>query len=293
MGRIDYVIPMVFDDDPLWRSDFMRLKRIYHESAYYAACWRSLGTERLLVKAIRRFMPWVGVIHILLARKSQVRDWMMEEDVHIVYHRGFIPSEYLPTFNANTIEMFLHRIPGLSERFIYGNDDIYPLSPLKEECFFDGDVPCQIYTLKDFVADANIFKQFTKRGFDMISADFGKRYEDKILNGGHSLSPFLKSTFEKVWKLHKDEILSSLTPERSPKNYNQYIFAYYQHFSKNYKFNIPFRMMVSLSFPIDTIEELIASCEGVLCVNDYERVDNFGMRKERIYHALEQRILKN
>jgi hypothetical protein len=34
--------------------------------------------------------------------------------------------------------MFLHRIPGLSERFIYGNDDMFPLSQLEPEDFFRG-----------------------------------------------------------------------------------------------------------------------------------------------------------
>lgn len=294
MGRIDYVIPMVFDDDPLWRSDFMRLKRVYHDKAYYTACWRSWGTEHLLVKAVRKFMPWVRTIHILLARESQIMDWMKEEDIHIVLHRDFIPEKYLPTFSSNTIEMFLHKIPDLSEYFIYGNDDVYPLSPLKEEQFFNDGKPCQIYVERDFPEDNNIFYKFVKNGLDMIAADFGKEYNGKWLYGGHSLSPFLKSTCEKVWELHGDRILASLTPERSPDNFNQYIYAFYQHFSKNYCFDIPPRLLLTALLPAEKIARVITADDvGVVCINDYESVEDFPSYRKVVYEALKNKILND
>ena len=40
-------------------------------------------------------------------------------------HREIIEQEYLPTFNSHVIEANLHKIPNLSEHFIYFNDDVF------------------------------------------------------------------------------------------------------------------------------------------------------------------------
>lgn len=293
MEKIDFVIPMVFSDDPLWQSDFMRLGRAYHGGDFYASRWRSWGTERLTIKSARKFMPWLGTIHVLLARESQIQDWMREEDVHIVLHEDFIPKQFLPTFNANTIEMFLHKIPNLSERFIYSNDDMYPLSLLDENQFFDDGVPCQKCVLDKYPKEPNTFQRFCLNGLNMIAADFGKHFTDTWLVGGHSLSPFLKSTCEKVWELHGERIMSTITPERAENNYNQYIYAYYQHFSGNYSKNIPPRMILSVAHPLSEIERILKKGFGVVCVNDHEADIDFEAYRTTVYNALEQKLSAN
>jgi hypothetical protein len=45
----------------------------------------------------------------------------------------------LPTFNSNVIESYLHRLPGLSERFLYFNDDYYLGAPLAPTDLFAAD----------------------------------------------------------------------------------------------------------------------------------------------------------
>ena len=57
-----------------------------------------------------------------------------------VYKRQ--PEEYLPTFNSHTIEMNLHRIKGLSEQFVYFNDDMFINKPMKPRDFFVHGKPC-------------------------------------------------------------------------------------------------------------------------------------------------------
>ena len=129
MNDIDYIIPMVFPDDKEWEQD---LRRAGGRRPAKAVRFRSWGTERLLVQCVRRNLPFVRDIIILLARDSQVQPWMETEDVRVVTHAEFIPKKHLPTFNSCTIEMYLHRIPGLSDMFLYSNDDLFPLSPLRE-----------------------------------------------------------------------------------------------------------------------------------------------------------------
>ena len=132
---IDYAVPMVFHHDKLWQEDYRKVRQYDENDLVNFVRFRSWGTERLLIQCIRKYMPFVRTIFIILARESQKQAWMDEEDVRVVYHREFIPEKFLPTFNSATIEMFLHRIPGISDRFLYGNGDMFPLSILSESDF--------------------------------------------------------------------------------------------------------------------------------------------------------------
>ena len=174
---IDYIVPMVFPDDPKWRHDLLTATGTYHDdrSAVTNVRYRSWNTEPILIDLIRKNLPWLRTIHIILARPSQLQPWMKPllsssplsivgdsiaapiaeasanghsassassglpartPAVRVVYHRDFIPSRHLPTFNSRTIEMFLHRIPGLAPCFLYANDDMFPISPLPATAFF-------------------------------------------------------------------------------------------------------------------------------------------------------------
>ncbi len=57
-------------------------------------------------------------------------------DVQVIDHSAILPADALPTFNSHAIEASLHRIPGLSEHFVYFNDDMLVGRPLRPEVFF-------------------------------------------------------------------------------------------------------------------------------------------------------------
>jgi len=55
----------------------------------------------------------------------------------MVSHDEIFPNkDHLPTFSSPAIESNLHRIKGLSKRFIYMNDDILLLTPVRKEDFW-------------------------------------------------------------------------------------------------------------------------------------------------------------
>ena len=88
--------------------------------------YRNNGELRFSLGSLLSFAPWVRRIHILT--NGQVPSWLNSSHprVHLVTHAEVFPeAEGLPTFNSNAIEMCLHRIPGLSRRFIYFNDDVF------------------------------------------------------------------------------------------------------------------------------------------------------------------------
>ena len=51
-------------------------------------------------------------------------------------HESILPATALPTFSSHAIETSLHRIPGLSNHFIYSNDDFLLTRPTGPEDFF-------------------------------------------------------------------------------------------------------------------------------------------------------------
>lgn len=131
---MDIVITYVDGLDPLWQKDY--------ESAVGRAPltkrFRDWGTLKYLLRGIERYMPFIRNVYLVVSRHSQVPAWVNTDNLKTVLHEDIIPSEYLPIFNSAAIEMFLHRIEGLDEEYIYFNDDIFPLSDCKSTDFFVG-----------------------------------------------------------------------------------------------------------------------------------------------------------
>lgn len=95
------------------------------------------------IRGIRTFLPWIRTIHLVTAnqRPAFLTDNAMRQlGVNLVSHSDlFRGYEFaLPTFNSITIGTMLHRIRGLSPRYIYFNDDVIPIAPSDISDFFRG-----------------------------------------------------------------------------------------------------------------------------------------------------------
>jgi len=296
---IDLVIPMVFPQDPDWQREYARSSGI---DATRNVRFRSWGTEELLVQCCRKYMPWLRTIHILLASESQteflpgVKDLAGCPQVRFVFHRDFVPENLLPCFNINTVEMFLHKIPGLPEHFIYSNDDFFPLSPLQESDFFQPSgnsrlLPCQHMDEKPYPDPPNIFHRFVMSGLNMVAEDFGLHFTTTWLKGGHSMQPMLRSTVEKVCTRHADRIGHSFTFRRTDRNFNQYIFPFYQHFSGEYIDHVPTRKYVGPNADIGKIVGIIRRDDaGIVCLNDHESIEDWEQRAEAIRREIAEKV---
>eukprot|EP00033_Pygsuia_biforma_P000973 GCRY01001115.1.p1 GENE.GCRY01001115.1~~GCRY01001115.1.p1 ORF type:complete len:891 (+),score=285.92 GCRY01001115.1:152-2824(+) len=77
------------------------------------------------LRSVERYAPWVR--HIYLVTNGQVPHWLNLDHprISVVTHAEiFQNTSHLPTFSSPAIESQLHHIPGLSERFLYLNDDV-------------------------------------------------------------------------------------------------------------------------------------------------------------------------
>lgn len=288
---IDYVVPMVFHDDPLWQDDFRKVSRCYDDGNLCEFVrWRSWGTEELLVRCVRKFMPFVRTIYIILARESQKRDWMDGDGISVVYHKDIIPERFVPTFNSCTIEMFLHRIEGLSDRFIYGNDDMFPLSPLEEKDFFEGDVPCLHHMEIPYPSNPNIFHSLCRSGQRFVAREFGVDKSDVLIRGGHSLTPMLRNTWLYLWEIGAADIEKSITPMRDGRNFSQWICPWWHYMSGNYVDRFPQKTYVSTKNSVDAVCRAIRECNGIVCVNDNECEKNYMLYGRAVASEIQKRL---
>ncbi len=113
------------------------------DEAAYSTRFDSSGEIEFCVRSLLDFAPWLQTIYLVTDGQVPPIVYTLQGTAHahrvrVVDHReifrGF--EQYLPTFNSLTIESMLWRIPGLSEQFIYLNDDCMLLRPVKEEDFF-------------------------------------------------------------------------------------------------------------------------------------------------------------
>ena len=302
MSEIDLVIPMVFPEDKEWQQAYARFRS---GDASRNVRFRSWGTEEMMVRCCLKNMPWLRRIYLLLASPSQVRGWMKnmvatesqhteKTGVHLVFHEEFIPEEFLPCFTSPTIEMFLHRIPGLAEHFIYANDDMFPLSPLEATDFFrerptpnppyrEGAVsllPCQHWEEKNWPVRPSLFQRKCRNQQRMIAAGFGVQLGNTWLRNGHCFAPLLKSTCEAVWERHGEEIKKHLSPlKRTEHSYNHYIYSLYQHFAGLEVDYQPKEQYAGKDTPTSEIAKIISDPEaGIVCINDHERISDWRER---------------
>jgi hypothetical protein len=113
------------------------------DEAAFSTRFNSSGEIEFCLRSLLHFAPWLRTIYIVTDGQTPpiLKAWQGMSGAHriqVVDHRDIFRGfeQYLPTFNSLTIETMLWRIPGLSEHFIYLNDDCMLLRPLKEEDFF-------------------------------------------------------------------------------------------------------------------------------------------------------------
>jgi hypothetical protein len=140
---IDAVYTWVDDADPAWAA---RKRDVLaslgadadelHASSTSASRFKNRDELRYSLRSLERYAPFVR--NVYLVTDQQVPHWLDERRVKVIDHRDiFLWPEHLPTFNSRAIECHLHRIEGLSERFLYLNDDVLLCGATAPTDYFD------------------------------------------------------------------------------------------------------------------------------------------------------------
>ncbi|MGR6900203.1 stealth conserved region 3 domain-containing protein [Glutamicibacter sp. BSL13] len=141
-GTVDAVYTWVDANDPVWYGSYQQQLRAAArpagDSAVNLARFASRDELRYSLRSLEMNLPWIDKIYLVTA--GQRPAWLAEEHprLNVVDHREIFsnPDQCLPTFNSHAIESQLANIPGLSEHFLYVNDDVFFGRYLHPNTFF-------------------------------------------------------------------------------------------------------------------------------------------------------------
>lgn len=144
---IDMVFTYVDGSDPV----HLEKRRRYHSESPDATLSKTVsdtgdidirfldvGEITFSVNSVLKYLPWIRKIFIVTdAQIPPLAPHLLKSGrVQIIDHREIIPTQCLPTFNVNVIESFLYRIKGISEIFLFNNDDFMHFSSIDQDFFF-------------------------------------------------------------------------------------------------------------------------------------------------------------
>ncbi len=141
---IDVVYLWVNGADPVWRTKRMAQMAMEKPAENLASHgnvegrYRDNDELRYSLRALEMFFPEHG--HVYIVTDGQRPGWLEDTDrLTIVDHRDVMPASSLPLFDSGHIESYIHHIEGLSDRFIYLNDDFFFGGPVNIEAWFCGE----------------------------------------------------------------------------------------------------------------------------------------------------------
>ena len=318
--EIDFVVSWVDMDDPKWQQDFAEYsgKIDNRKNEVSEARFRDHGFLKYWFRGVEKFAPWVRKIHFVTC--GQHPEWMniKHPKLQLVDHKDYIPSQFLPIFNSSLIEIYLHKIPDLAEQFVYFNDDFFIINELKQERFFKDGLPNDIAAFRINMGMslwskclmnniAIINKYFDKR--EVMKRDHDKWFDESYgskanltrllssypkfttLRTPHNAQPYLKRTFEDVWKHAEKELIEMSSHRfRSPLDYTQELFRTWQICKSDFESYNTYKdtKMFPLLFKSEkAIKAIKDQSYSLVCINDNEHMRNYEQTMAKVEQAFE------
>lgn len=234
MDNIDFVMIWVDGEDPEWRKEKEKYQGVKSRNIDDGEeRYRDWGILKYWFRAVDKYAPWVHRVYFVTC--GQVPEWLDLncEKLQFVKHSDYMPEEYLPTFSSHPIELNLHRIEGLSDQFVYFNDDMFLTNYVSPDDFFientpvhpallhailpmagaNNEIMSHIYVNmitainQNFNAKSSIKKNW-KKWFDIKTCGtknllmniFNSQHRDFVgFANEHLPVPILKQTMKEVW----------------------------------------------------------------------------------------------
>jgi len=172
------------------------------------------------VRSVLKFMPWINMIYIITNKQTPPVE--LNPKIRIIDHTEIIPKKYLPTFNSDVIESFIHNIPELSDIFLYNNDDMMHTSNINISDILEGNKI--IFRNYYNITERNKYmNEYTKRVY-LTSQLFKQSCPSMKLINNHHTKILRKSTLKFVEEKYP-KLLHELRVNRvRGDNYIQYLF---------------------------------------------------------------------
>lgn len=323
-SKIDFVLPWVDGNDKAWQEEKNKYSGKKTDSGNCPERYRDWEQLKYWFRGVEKYANWVNKIFFVTC--GQKPEWLNEknEKLVLIEHSDYIPKEYLPTFSSHTIELNMNRIPGLSEQFVYFNDDVFIINEVKKNDFFENGLPKDDYveTVLYPYGNNDFFPYIMLNNSELVNKNFDKRkvmrssitkyinpiygFKNNLKNifmlatpkyssflVSHQSSAFLKSTLNKVWDKEYDTLNETCMHKFRTKNdVNQYIFKYWQYCEQKFlPRNSSFGINLSVSEHNDKIcQTIIGNKYKTVCINDSNKIENFELQKRIINQAFEKKF---
>lgn len=326
MDKIDFIIPWVDGSDPSWLEDknyyWERKKGDTFNDGNNVSRFRDWDNLRYWFRGVEKFTPWVNKIFFVTYGHIPVWLNINHPKIKIIKHEDYIPKEYLPVFQANPIEINFHRIPELSEKFVYFNDDMFVINYMTQNDFFVGDRPREmalLYPLTNF-ENNDSFSHMLLSMTGIINSNFSKKqciksnffkwfapcYGKSLLNNilmyrynnisgllaTHVPSSLKKSTMKEVWNKYEERLWQVTSHKfRDPSDITQYIFRYWTIMKGDfeptniYKYSKEFFLQDGKEYQL--LDAIVNQRYKMICINDTEDILDFKFTKKRVIDAFE------
>lgn len=319
-NSIDFIVLWVDGNDISWQKK----KASYmpgSSSDVSAARYRDWDNLRYWFRAVEKYAPWVRKVHFVT--DGQVPEWMNTDcpKLHRVDHHDYIPQDALPLFNSSSIEIGLHNIPDLSDRFVYFNDDIFLTAPVTPDYFFHDGLPVDMAGLtrpgtgNSFFSMMNNNYQILNRYFerkDLLIRNFskwfrpsyGKTFLRTLCNLGrptidglivpHMSVAYCKSDFQKVWDRFGEELSQTQHHRfREDTDLTQMVFRFWRMCEGTF---YP-RRSRGRYWNLDDMSVIKPVCDAIkkqtypeICINDTWKDDGFEAAKQQIIDAFQSAL---
>lgn len=281
MENIDLVVLYVDSTDKHWQELYTRYAPLSNDSQITGKQrFRRNPHFKYWFRGVENYVSWIKTIYLVVQSHSQVPDWIDTNKVKVVLHEDFMPKECLPVFNSQAIEMFLWNISGLSEKFLYSNDDTYFVGDLKPEDFFEnGKVKTSFHkaSLGD-MTNVPLWKQSILNSGILAN---NEEQQDLMKQGSyitpsHTIRPYLKSMMLELFTQKQQEILSSISKFRAENNFTVYMYDFYLKYKrltikKNYS-AVYHSSKASVGLIANTL--INPDVYKIVCINDTSEEEN-------------------
>lgn len=304
---IDIFLTWVDGEDPEWlqkRETYAKFTTKSQVESNGIERYRNWDNLKYVFRGIEQYLPWVRRVYFVTC--GQIPDFLNvdNEKLVVVNHSEYIPEEYLPTFNSNTIEMNLFRIQGIADKVLLFNDDTFIIDYVDKKYFFRDGKPgdeaveriigniglnhahCMLNNA--WIINKYFDKKKVKRNhlLQWYNLSYGKDVFRNILMNyfrdfeglRNPHEPFLlrKDIFKKLWELEPEMLdTASKNKFRDITDVTQYLVRYWNIFEGNF---YP-RKHIGKAWTVND--------------NNYQRIANLIRRKSFPLISIDEKIGEN
>lgn len=312
MEKIDLVYLWVDGNDPKWQEQKSRALAesgvAYNKQA--TAKGRFVDNEELRysLRSVAENAPWINRIFIVTA--DQKPAWLDENHpkIRLVSHSEILKSDYLPTFNSTAIEMSIACIEGLSERFVFSNDDMFILKPITPSFFYNAEgLPIARFA-RHISTKKSLYLDKVRNAQRLVAENFGS---SPVNQPHHNMDAYLRSDVMACSEAFAKEVEESRSHRfRTAGEFHRSAWLYYavargraemkivRHYSAARSLSERLKYRLSLRYCTDSKEiglhrgNLIGRVRKynptLLCLNDTERTTD--AQREDMRRFLERRF---